>query len=69
MKQKIIKAGPHSLCVVIPATFIHALGIKKGDDVEVSPDADKGIVKMKFKGSLKQLLLPESEIKKPRKSS
>ncbi|OGG18266.1 hypothetical protein A3D05_00745 [Candidatus Gottesmanbacteria bacterium RIFCSPHIGHO2_02_FULL_40_24] len=61
MKQKIIKAGPHSLSVVIPAEFVHALGIKKGDTVEVETDSDKGVVKMKFKGSLLQLTLPDSK--------
>ncbi|OGG00748.1 hypothetical protein A3D78_01895 [Candidatus Gottesmanbacteria bacterium RIFCSPHIGHO2_02_FULL_39_14] len=64
MKQKIIKAGPFSLAVVIPAVFIHALGINKGDTVIVETDSIKGIVKMRFKGSLLQLSLPESKIKK-----
>ena len=61
MKQKIIKAGPHSLAVVIPAPFIHSLGIKKGDSVEVDTNTQNSTVKLKFKGSLKQLSLPQSK--------
>ena len=65
MKQKVIKAGPHSLAVVIPAEFRNALGIKKGDTVAVNTDSSKGIVKTHFKGSLLQLSLPQqSDFKK-----
>jgi len=63
MKQKIFKAGPHSLAVIIPAGFRNALGISKGDMVDVETDSIRGIVKMRFKGSLLQLSLPESKIK------
>lgn len=61
MKQKIIKAGPHSLAVVIPAKFRNALGIKKGDFVNVDTDSNKGIIKLKFTGSLMQLSLPQDK--------
>ena len=64
MKQKIIKAGPHSLAVVIPAPFIHALGINKGDTVDVETDSEKSQVKLSFKGNLKQLILPQSNLLK-----
>ena len=64
MKQKIIKAGPHSLAVIIPASFRNALGIKKGDFVDVDTDSAVGIIKLRFKGSLLQLTLPDSKPKK-----
>jgi len=64
MKQKIIKAGPHSLAVVIPAEFRHALGIKKGDSVDVYTDSQKARVELHFKGNLQQLILPQSNFKK-----
>ncbi len=57
MQQKVIRAGKHSLAVVVPAHFVHSLGIKAGDKVTVKPDIDKGIVKLKFAGSM-QLHLP-----------
>ena len=57
MKHKVIMAGLHSLAVIIPATFTHALGIKKGDTVDVTALRERGEVRMKFKGSL-QLMLP-----------
>lgn len=59
MKQKIIKAGLHSHAVIVPATFIHALGIKKGDMVEVKTNRVTGIVTLKFQGAV-QLPLPAS---------
>ncbi|OGG02780.1 hypothetical protein A2W14_06665 [Candidatus Gottesmanbacteria bacterium RBG_16_37_8] len=67
MKQKIIKAGPHSLAVVIPAPFIHALGINKGESVDVETDSEKGQVKLRFKGNLQQLALPQSNLLKVKK--
>ena len=60
MKQKIIKAGPHSLAVVIPAQFRNALGIIKGDFVDVDAKTDTALIKLHFKGKLKQLSLPQS---------
>ena len=35
MKHKVIRAGLHSLAVIIPASFTHALGIKKGDRLAI----------------------------------
>mgnify|MGYP001618055351 CR=1 FL=1 len=64
MKQKIIKAGPHSLAVVIPASFRNALGIKKGEMVEVHSDIEKALIKLHFKGNLQQLILPQSNLKR-----
>ena len=64
MKQKIIKAGPHSLAVVIPAEFRNALGIKKGDSVDVYTDSQKAKVMLHFKGNLQQLILPQSNLSK-----
>lgn len=63
MYQKIIRAGRHSLAVIIPANFIHALGIKAGDSVNVKTFPETGKVMVQFKGML-QLLLPTSVEKK-----
>lgn len=63
MKQKVIRAGLHSLAVIIPAPFIHALGIKKGDSVEVATYQESGKVMMKFHGAI-QLPLVETSKKK-----
>lgn len=57
MTQKVFQAGRHSLAVIIPAPFVHALGVKKGDKVEVSTHVDNGYVNIKFVGTL-QLKLP-----------
>lgn len=61
MKQKVIRAGLHSLAVIIPARFVHALGIKKGDLADVSTHEDQGKVIMKFQGTL-QLHLPQDRV-------
>jgi len=45
------------LAVIIPASFTHALGIKKGDTADVTALRERGEVRIKFKGSL-QLMLP-----------
>lgn len=58
--QKIIKIGTHSLAVIIPAEFIHALGIKSGDEVKVVADKTKGIVSLYFTGFM-QLSLPTTD--------
>lgn len=63
MLQKIIRAGKHSLAVIIPAPFIHALGINPGDSVHVQANMDRGTVIMKFTGTL-QLRLPTANRKK-----
>ncbi|KKS96112.1 MAG: hypothetical protein UV73_C0012G0140 [Candidatus Gottesmanbacteria bacterium GW2011_GWA2_43_14] len=60
MKHKVIRAGLHSLAVIIPSQFIQALGIKKGDTADVTVFRHKGEVRIKFKGNL-QLLLPEGK--------
>ena len=57
MQQKVIRAGKHSLAVIIPAPFVHSLGIKAGDKVAVKSDIEKGIVRLKFVGAM-QLRLP-----------
>jgi len=64
MKQKIIRAGRHSLAVIIPAKFIHSLGIKAGDLVLVEPHLDKGTVDLHFTGSLQLPLISSSKNKK-----
>lgn len=69
MVQKIIRAGKHSLAVIIPAPFVHALGIKPGDKVRVMPNIETGKVSLSFSGAV-QLSFPtrerESQERKPR---
>lgn len=57
MRQKVIRAGRHSLAAIIPAPFVHALGIKAGDTVVVQSNVEKGTVRLKFAGTM-QLHLP-----------
>lgn len=57
MQQKVIKVGRSSLAVIIPAHFIHDLGIHSGDCVKVQTNSTKGKVEMTFSGIL-QLPLP-----------
>lgn len=52
MRQKIIRSGKHSLAVIIPAPFVHSLGIKAGNSVDVITDIEKGVVNMKFTGTV-----------------
>ena len=52
MQQKIIKAGKHSLAVIIPAQFIHALGINAGEWVKVQTHIETGKVILQFSGTL-----------------
>lgn len=59
MIHKVIRSGKHSLGVIIPANFIHALGIKPGDSVRIEATPDKGKVSVFFTGAL-QLKLPET---------
>lgn len=65
MKQKVIRAGKHSLSVVIPSVFVHALGIHAGDECEVNPHLETGKVIYQFKGSM-QLPLINTRSKKSR---
>lgn len=60
MRQKVIRAGKHSLAVIIPAPFVHSLGVKPGDDVHVFSNIARGIVRIKFAGSLQLPLLSVS---------
>ena len=60
MNQKVIRSGLHSLAVVIPASFVHALGVKSRDTVKVNTDISKGSVTVHFKG-ITQLRLPSSQ--------
>ncbi len=66
MKQKVIRVGRHSHAVIVPAEFIHALGIKKGDMVRVKTNRVTGRVTLQFIGAI-QLALPSTVMK--RKSS
>jgi len=59
MRQKIIRAGRHSLAVIVPAAFVHSLGVKAGDTVEVHLNIEKGTVRLKFAGTM-QLHLPRT---------
>lgn len=60
MLQKIIRAGKHSLAVIIPAKFIHSLGITHKDFVQVKTNFTKGTINLKFSGTV-QLHLPDSK--------
>jgi len=64
-KQKIIRSG-NSLAVTIPADFVHTVGIKSGDQVEVEVAPETGCVVYCFSGT-KQLPLAKSFIKKRRR--
>jgi antitoxin component of MazEF toxin-antitoxin module len=62
MLQKVIRSGKHSLVVVIPARFIHALGVKAGDDVKVLANFSNGMVNIKFSTKTVQLALPTAKL-------
>lgn len=64
MRQKVTRSGKHSLAVVIPAPFVHSLGVKPGDDVDVFTHIEKGIVNLKFSGAVQ---LPLSLKNSPKK--
>lgn len=66
-KQKIIKTG-NSLAVTVPAPFVHSVGIKAGQEVEVKVEPETGQVVYTFSGA-KQLLLAQNFIKKKRRKS
>ncbi len=57
MKQKVIKAG-NSLVVTIPASFCQDLGIKRGDEAEVTTYSEIGQVTYQFVGT-HQLILSQ----------
>ena len=61
MLQKIIKAG-NSLAVTIPSKFVKSVGVKLGQEVNVSVHIESGRVTYLFKGA-HQLSLTE-EMKK-----
>lgn len=65
MQQKVIRSGLTSLAVIIPARFVHALGVKAGDVVKVGTNDEKGQVLIKFSGA-QQLHLPGADNKKIR---
>jgi len=64
-KQKIIRTG-NSLAVTIPSQFVHTVGIKAGQDVEVKLDPETGQVVYTFSGT-KQLPLSQNLVKKRRR--
>lgn len=66
MLQKVIRVGKHSLAVIIPAKFVHGLGVKGGDKVKVRVNIGRGTVYLKFSGAV-QLSLPTSKKKKKKK--
>lgn len=57
MMQKIIRSGKHSLAVIIPAPFVHSLGIKPGDTVNVFTNIEDGKVDLKFTGAVQLPLI------------
>ncbi|MBI4990556.1 AbrB/MazE/SpoVT family DNA-binding domain-containing protein [Candidatus Gottesmanbacteria bacterium] len=70
MIHRVIRSGKSSLAVIVPAEFIHALGIKPGDKVKVATNKEKGTVNLHFSGAI-QLHLPssQSEIQKKKAKS
>ncbi len=52
MTQKVIRSGKHSLAVIVPAPFVHSLGVKAGDSVNVFTNMEKGTVNLKFSGAV-----------------
>lgn len=60
MKQKVIKVGKHSLAAIIPAKFVHTLGIKAGDWVNVKTNTQASKISLFFSGVM-QLVLPSSD--------
>jgi len=62
VRQKIIKTG-HSLAVTIPSSFAHLLGIKAGQEVEVTIEPETGRVIYLFSGN-KQLSFSSGFVKK-----
>lgn len=60
MIHRVIRSGKSSLAVIVPARFIHALGIKAGDKVKVATNIEKGTVHLHFSGAI-QLHLPSSQ--------
>lgn len=67
MLQKIIRSGKHSLAVIIPAPFVHSLGIKAGNSVSVFTNIEDGIVTLKFTGAVQLPLSLKSLPKKNKK--
>lgn len=59
MIHKVIRNGNHSLGVIIPAEFVHSLGIKAGDKVVLQTNMERGTINLKFTGAI-QLHLPTS---------
>lgn len=65
MMQKVIRMGTHSLAVIIPADFVHAIGVKSGDEVRVVTDRNKGRMIVNF-SNIMQLSL-SSVFSRPKK--
>lgn len=57
MLQKVIKIGRSSLGVIIPADFVHSIGVKSGDKVKVHTNPTHGKIEVFFSGVM-QLSLP-----------
>ncbi len=63
MKHKVIKVGRHSLAVIIPAMFIHAVGVKAGDDVYLKTNIKNSKITLTFPGAMQLPLLSSSKNK------
>jgi len=66
MKQKVIKTG-NSVAVTVPASFVQAVGVKIGDDVQVKTDIKTGRVIYSFTG-VQQLSLDDQVAKNSKKT-
>ena len=65
MKQKVIRTG-NSLAVTVPAAFTQAVGVKAGDQVQVSTDMKNCQINYRFSG-VQQLALNNDFLRKKRK--
>lgn len=64
MSQKVLTAG-HSLAVTIPADFVHNVGIKPGDTIQISTNLSTAIMTVTFSNpSQLPLLSDEARDKK-----
>lgn len=61
MQHSIIRSGRHSLAVIIPAKFIHALGIKAQDKVHMDINLAKGKIILQFSGAMQLPLLTQKK--------
>lgn len=60
MSQKVLTAG-HSLAITIPADFVHNVGIKPGDVVQVSTNLSTAVMIVTFSNPSQLPLLSDKK--------